>query len=99
MVRRAIEASLHTIGMVGGLKTGDVAAHQGITPRHAQKVMKLAEANGWVKGIKAPHRHNAFYYRWIVFHSEATALQRDVGNEEIEISLALVSAYFWGKHA
>jgi len=82
-----------------GVKTTDVAARQGLTARRALDVMRFAENEGWVHSVKAPHRTNAFYFRWVVFTRDHFQLYNTVSVEEKEIAKALVEAYRWGKYA
>lgn len=95
---RAITASLYAEGIASGVKTVDVAVHQGITTRRALVVMRYAEQSGWVHGLKSPHRSNAFFFRWLVSKKDGRLLREQISVMDRLASQALVSAYFWGRN-
>lgn len=95
---RAVSATLYAEGVLGGVKTADVAGFQGITSRRALQVMRYAEQAGWVVNVKKSHRANAFYFRWIVKEKNGRALRGKISVMDRLASQALVSAYFWGRN-
>lgn len=96
---RAIAASLLVETHSGGLSTAVVARRHGITARRALDVLMYARSQGWVTSSAAKHRSNAIAYLWHVEWYQLRALRKEVGFQEAKAAKALVSAYFWGRHA
>ncbi len=96
---RAIAAALYVQDVDGGVNTVAIAELQGITTRRALEVMRYAHDAFWVYSVKAPHRVNAFRWRWLSGGRSKNKLTEGLSDEEKDTAKALVSAYLRGKHA